>query len=81
MCRRRSLGIERTYHVNNGTCIQLRVSQPKITLRLRFQDTSQSGKKTKGTKRGKERKGTKSEKEKKGTKRGKKRRGRGKRVG
>lgn len=50
--------------IRNGPRIRLRVSQPKITLRLKFQDTSQSEKKKRGTKREKKKKGTKGEKEK-----------------
>lgn len=49
--------------VTNGPRVRLRVCQPKITLRLRVQDTSRPGR----TKR----KGTKREKAKNGTKRGK----------
>jgi hypothetical protein len=48
--------------IRNGPRIRLRVSQPKITLRLKFQDTSQSEKKKRGSKREKEKKGTKREK-------------------
>jgi hypothetical protein len=58
---------EDAYRVSSGPRIQLRVSQPKITLRLKLQDTSQSGKKKrKETKREKEKKGTTREKGKKG---------------
>lgn len=54
--------------IRNGPRIRLRVSQPKITLRLKFQDTSQSERKRRGTKE-KEKKGTKREKGKKGKRR------------
>jgi hypothetical protein len=49
---------EDTCYVKNGPRIRLRVSQPKITLRLRLQDTSQPGKKDKkGSKRETKKKG------------------------
>jgi hypothetical protein len=58
---------EDTCRVRNGPRIRLRVSHPRITLRLKLQDTSQPGKKKKvGTKREKKKKGTKREKGKKG---------------
>jgi hypothetical protein len=57
--------------IGNGPRIRLRVSQPKITLRLKLQETSQTGKK-----RMKGMKGMKKEKEKKGIKGGKGKKGR-----
>lgn len=63
---------EDTGHVQSGLRVRLRVSQPKITLRLRLQATSQPGKERwKGKKRVTANKG-KNQKNKKGPKSGQK---------
>lgn len=65
--------------VSNGSRIRLRVNQPKITLRLKVQNTSQPGRnKAKGAKREKVRKGIKRGQQKNRTKEEEK--GKGKRL-
>lgn len=64
-----------TCQVRSGARIRLRVSQPKITLRLRLQDISRIGKGKVGTKREKGRKGKKRGQERKGNKGGKRKQG------
>lgn len=68
-----------TCRVGSGPRVRLRVKQPKITLHLKVQDTSQLGKnKVKGTKREKARKGIKRGQQKNRTKEEEK--GKGKRL-